>query len=338
MAINLRKSILTVLTDHSILYKNTIFATLNAITGWIYVIIRQAALTPAWRNQLTMGALSFLVKKNFYIHFGISVILTIALLLIVISLLKVYTRHGEAYIVPDLTGKEYDRLFEIEETNVFQFIVTDSVFDNSLLPGSVIKQNPSPGSKAKEGRTIYLTIVSYTPKMSRMPELKDLTVRQAVTTLRTGGLKIRKLVFTPHFAGNSVLGQYFEGDTLLAGTEILEGSEIDLLAGLGENRSIRVPIVMGLTRDEARSALQMASLNAGKEHYLDRKDPMHSRVYRQFPSWQEDLYPGDSVTLYFRSDLTYNFDDLLNSVNPDTAVFLDLEVEMPTDSLEPEID
>jgi len=281
-----------------------------------------------------MSFLGFLFKKKFYIHLGISIVLSVVLLLIVIALLKTYTRHGEAYVVPDMEGMMYDRLYENEATRVFNFLVTDSVYDNSLLPGSVIKQNPSAGSKAKEGRTIYLTVVSLTPKMSIMPELKDLTVRQAVTTLRTSGLKIRRLLFTPHFAGNSILGQYFISDTLLAGTEILEGSEIDLLAGLGENQISRVPFVVGLTRDEARGSLHMASFNTGREHYLDLADPMHSRVYRQYPPWNIEMFPGDSITLYFRSDLTYNFDSLLRSSNPDTAVILDMPVDILGDSLE----
>jgi beta-lactam-binding protein with PASTA domain len=111
-----------------------------------------------------MGFLGFLLKKNFYIHLGLSVVLTILLLLLVIGLLNAYTRHGEAYVVPNLEGMVYDQIYENETNRVFNFLVTDSVFDNSLLPGSIIKQNPSAYSKAKEGRTIYLTVVSYTPK------------------------------------------------------------------------------------------------------------------------------------------------------------------------------
>jgi beta-lactam-binding protein with PASTA domain len=281
-----------------------------------------------------MSFLGFLLKKKFYIHLGISVILSVVLLLAVIVLLNVYTRHGEAYVVPDLEGMMYDRLHENPDASKFHFTITDSVYDNSLLPGSIIKQNPSPGSKAKEDRTIYLTVVSYTPKMSIMPDLKDLTVRQAITTLRTSGLKVRTVLFTPHFAGNSVLGQYFEGDTLVAGTEILEGSEIDLVAGLGTKAPGRVPFVVGLTRDEARSSLQMASFNVGGEHYMDDPDPIHSRVYRQYPVWNEQMYPGDSVILYFRSDLNFDFDELLNSANPDTASVLDTQTEMVIDSSE----
>lgn len=281
-----------------------------------------------------MSFLGFLTQKKFYIHLGISVIVTIAILILIFGLLKAYTRHGEAYRIPDLTGLTMDDLKYDESLRIFNLIITDSIYDNSLKPGSVIMQNPSPGSKAKEGRNIYITVVSYTPKMSIMPELKDLTVRQAVTTLKTNGINIRRLIYIEHFAENSVLGHYFNRDTLLAGMEILEGSEIDVVVGLGKDQPAKVPFLVGLSRDQAHEALQMASFNYGNEHYLDQPDPMHSKVYRQYPSWGEELHPGDSITLYFRSDLRFDFDSLRQQINPDTAVFLTIPEGLGEDSTE----
>ncbi len=281
-----------------------------------------------------MSFLGFLTQKKFYVHLGLSVLATIVILILVFSMLKSYTRHGEAYIIPDLTGRTISDINLDESLAIFNMLVTDSVFDNSLLPGSIIKQNPSPGSKSKEGRNIYLTTVSFTPKMSHMPEIKDLTIRQAVTTLKTNGLKIRKLLFITHFAENSVLGHYYNGDTLLAGTEILEGSEIDLVVGLGSNQKAKPPFVIGLTRDQSHEALQMASFNYGMEHFLDPYDPLHSRVYRQYPGIHEAIYPGDAVTLYYRSDLRFNFDSLRQRVNPDTAVYLEIPEGLGEDSTE----
>jgi beta-lactam-binding protein with PASTA domain len=270
-----------------------------------------------------MGSLGFLADKKFYIHLGISVGVSLALLLIVIGLLRTYTRHGDAYLVPDLSGMTLAEIQDDRSMDLFRFQITDSVYDNSQKPGSVIKQNPSPGSKAKEGRTIYITIVSFTPEMSIMPELKDMTIRQAVTTLKASGIKVRMLRFVPHFAENSVLGHYFEGDTLMSGTEILEGSEIDLVVGLGENRQGGVPYLLGMTRDQAHAALNMASFNVGREHFLEQFNPRHSRVYRQFPWFNSEMYPGDSVTLYYRSDVSFNFDSLKSRVTPDTAVIME---------------
>ena len=281
-----------------------------------------------------MSFLGFLTQKKFYIHLGISVIVTFIILMLIFGLLKAYTRHGDAYVIPDLTGQTMDQLRYDESLKIFNLNVTDSIYDNSMTPGSVIMQNPSPGSRAKEGRNIYITVVSYTPEMSIMPELKDLTVRQAVTTLKTNGINIRRLLYIDHFAENSVLGHYYNGDTLLAGTEILEGSEIDVVVGLGMDQPAKVPFVVGLSRDQAHEALQMASFNYGNEHFLDNPDPMHSRVYRQYPSWGEDLHPGDSITLYYRSDLRFDFDSLRQSINPDTAVVLEMPEGLGEDSTE----
>lgn len=280
-----------------------------------------------------MGFLGFITKKKFYIHLGLSFILSLALLFIILGLLKSYTHHGEAYVVPDLTGLTPGQIQQEEYGSIFRLVITDSIFDNDLLPGSVFKQNPSPGSKAKEGRTIYLTTVSYAQEYAPMPELKDLTVRQAVTTLRTNGLKIKKLIYTPHFAENAVLGHYLDGDTLWAGMEILKGSEIDLIVGLGRNQPVRVPYLIGLTRDQARDVLHMSSFNMGREHYLDEISLMHSRVYRQFPMFNSELPPGEAITLYFRSDLTFDFDSLRVILNPDTAVVLE-----PIDFIEDTVD
>ena len=281
-----------------------------------------------------MSFLGFLTQKKFYINLGFSVLVTIVMVIVVFSLLKTYTRHGEAYIIPDLRGRTMTDIHLDESLDIFNFLVTDSIFDNSQLPGSVIMQNPSAGSKSKEGRNIYITVVSYTPKMSSMPEIKDLTVRQAVTTLKTNGLNIRRLIYIEHFAENSVLGHYYNGDTLVAGMEILEGSEIDLVVGLGKNQKIKPPFVIGMTRDQAHEALQMASFNYGSEHFLDPDDPGHSRVYRQHPYTNEEMYAGDSVTLYFRSDLRFDFDSLRQQINPDTAVYIAVPEGLGEDTTE----
>lgn len=268
-----------------------------------------------------MSFLGFLTRKKFYIHLGLSIVLTIVLILILIGLMRSYTHHGEAYVIPDLTGFELHQLKNDEMYSVFNYLVTDSIYDNELLPGSVVKQNPSPGSKAKAGRTVYVTIVSYNPEKTTMPELKDLTVRQAITTLKTKGLKVKMLVYTPHFAENSVLGQFFDGDTLMAGTELLKGSEINLLVGLGSSkRTVRVPLVIGLSGEQARDAMQMAFLNIGSEHYLDQKNLLHSKVYRQYPEWNTELSPGDLVNLYYRSDISFNFDSLLIQMSTDSVI------------------
>ena len=56
--------------------------------------------------------------------------------------------------------------------------------------GSVIIQDPVAGSHVKRYRKIYLTTVTVLPEKVLMPDLIDLSLRQATATLETYGLKL----------------------------------------------------------------------------------------------------------------------------------------------------
>jgi beta-lactam-binding protein with PASTA domain len=282
-----------------------------------------------------MSFFGFLVKKKFYIHLGISVIVSFILLIIAFRLLSVYTHHGDTFIVPNFSGLTMEQIHEQDMDASFDFIITDSIYDENLHPGTVALQNPSAGSKVKEGRNIYITTVALTPEVTQMPNLEDLTARQAVSSLRACGLKIRILKYIPNRAENAVLGQYFNGDTIHAGDEILKGSKVDLMIGLGDNSPGQVPFVIGLTVEEAHDIINMASFNVGEEFFFDDQDLRHNRVYSQSPSWASEnkLYPGSLINLWYRSDINVNFDSLVRMVRPDTTVIDSLNLDFPEDSI-----
>jgi beta-lactam-binding protein with PASTA domain len=248
--------------------------------------------------------------------------------------LDYYTKHNEAHIVPDFTGATVQEILDQNFDEIFDFIIIDSVFDNSLYPNTVVLQNPLPGSKVKKGRNVYITIVAVTPEMAIMPDLKDLTLRQAITQLKARGLSVRFIRYIPDIAENAVLGHYLNDDTLEAGSIIKKYSEIDLVLGLGRNAPVRVPFLIGMTPDVAKKRIQLSSFNAGKEYYRDDPDPEHSRVYRQEPGWDEEneYYRGDYISLWFRSDLSYNFDSLVKVLNPDTLVVDTMQYSIPDSS------
>ena len=282
-----------------------------------------------------MSFFGFLLKKKFYIHLGISVIVSFALLIIAFRLLSVYTHHGETFVVPNFDGLTMEEIHAQDMDVTFDFTVTDSIYDDNLRPGTVALQNPSAGSRVKQGRNIYITTVALTPEVTQMPNLEDLTVRQAVSSLRASGLKIRILKYIPNRPENAVLGQYFNGDTIRAGDEILKGSKVDLLIGLGDNSPGLVPFVIGLTVEEAHDIINMASFNVGEEFFFDDQDLRHNRVYSQSPSWasKNKLHPGAFINLWYRSDLKVNFDSLSRVVRPDTTVTDSLNLEFPEDSI-----
>ncbi len=129
----------------------------------------------------------FLTQKKFYLHFGIALVSSFLLLLLVFQILKSYTFSGEAITVPNYTGYTTSKLDSIDDLNNFTFLVTDSVFDSDRLSGTVIAQNPLPRSKVKRNRKIYLTIVAHSPEMVLMPNLVDLSLRQSLVRLKMAG-------------------------------------------------------------------------------------------------------------------------------------------------------
>jgi beta-lactam-binding protein with PASTA domain len=133
---------------------------------------------------------------------------------------------------PDYTGQNIDDIIA-KQPSVFNFVVIDSVFDLDNPKGTVLHQDPYPDSKVKENRKIYLTIVSSTPEKTSMPDLRFLTLRQAINTLESCGLKTGKIFYIPTFDADAVQQQRYNGKIILAGTRLDKGSVVELTVGIG---------------------------------------------------------------------------------------------------------
>ena len=264
----------------------------------------------------------FLISKRFFINLGIAVILVMILIFSAIKLLDVYTEHGEEVILPGFVGMTSAQIDSAGYSDDFDFYIIDSVYDKSKAGGTVVMQLPLAGSSVKKGRNVYLTVVAMTPELVTMPDLKDLTLRQAINVLESGKLQVGKLKYVPSFDKNAVLEQMFNGDTIFPGDTLVKGSVIDLIVGSGDRTyEIPVPFLIGKTREEAIYAINTASFNLGHEIYLDSiVDEEHSKVYMQDPRWDTELpyYPGDSIHLWYRSDDSVNFELYLQTFLPDS--------------------
>jgi len=244
--------------------------------------------------------------------------LTAILYLVTFRLLNVFTRHGQAITLPDYIGLTFEELNNYAINKDFEFLIIDSLYDDTKARGSIVMQDPLAHSQVKKGRKIYLTIVAKLPERVLLPDLKDYSVRQAVSLLETYGLKTGKLRFIQSDFENAVLGQIYNGDTIHADTMILKGSKIDLIVGKGRSR-MPVPFLIGMSKDEAIKALNIASLNAGMIQYLDDMDPEHSRIYDQYPSYKSEqlLEMGSRVDMWLRSDENFDFNALIETIQRD---------------------
>jgi len=180
-----------------------------------------------------MDFLRFLFSKTFLKHFLIAIGITLALIWIILQSLSWYTKHNDYIIVPDYRGQYYTEVKSNTENHNYQFNVIDSIFDADKPRGSILSQDPFPGAKVKKNRMVYLTITSMVPEKTKMPELRDLTLRQAQSMLESAGLKLGKLSYIKSFDEDAVQNQLFKGHIIKAGTELDKGSVINLTVGMG---------------------------------------------------------------------------------------------------------
>lgn len=273
-----------------------------------------------------MNFIEFIKTRVFVRHFLLSVALTAVVITLVLTALKWYTHHGESVIVPSLIGLTPEQINQLETTSDIEIIITDSVFDSKLPRGSVIIQDPIAGSSVKRNRKVYLTTVAVMPEKVAMPNLVDLSLRQASATLETYGLKLGKVTYVPDIAANAVLGQFYKNREIEPDFEILKGSVIDLRVGESSGGGrYKLPFLIGKTRQEALNLLNNNLLTIGEEIYEDDADPETARVYSQSPSYSQQrmMNVGQPVSLVFKDPATFDFDTYLQGFANDTLILED---------------
>jgi len=185
-----------------------------------------------------MDFLRFLFTKKFLKHLLLATGIFAVLVWITLQSLAWYTHHNDYLIVPDFRGQILQDVSDNPDNTFYKFSVIDSLFDPEKPKGAVLTQDPFPGSKVKKDRTIYLTITSFVPEKTTMPDLRDLTLRQAQTMLESAGLKLGPLEYIKSFDEDAVQNQFFKGRVIRPGASIDKGSVITLTVGMGAKAAL----------------------------------------------------------------------------------------------------
>jgi len=250
-------------------------------------------------------------------HIVVAFCLSVAIIWITVKLLDIFTLHGRSQPVPDLMGLTQDEVRDLLKGTGLRYKILDSIFDDHFPKGTMANQDPPPGTQVKRNRTIYLTKVALLPEMVTVPDLKDLSLRQALAKLAAHGLREGNLEYRPDIATDAILDQGFNGASIPPGTRIEKGSKIDLVIGRGLGQDlVQVPILIGKTREEAISIIRASMLNLGLEEFLDDPDD-NPMVYDQRPNpvnLSQRLNAGSAINLVYRSGSRFDFDQHVASI------------------------
>lgn len=176
--------------------------------------------------------------KRILLHIGLMFLVAIVIGWLAMMWLDVWTRHDDTIVVPTVKSLTYDDATRRLSEEGLVAVLSDSVYDKSTRPGTVIDQNPKVGTVVKEGREIYLTINAFSPKMVTIPTLTDISVRQAKSILE--GLEIKNIVEKriPSDFKDLVLGVYYKGHRLSPGARVPVNATVELEVGQGVNDTI----------------------------------------------------------------------------------------------------
>ncbi|GHU91287.1 PASTA domain-containing protein [Bacteroidia bacterium] len=192
------------------------------------------------------------IRRNPYIR-NILIAMGILFVLVIITLwgISIYTQHGRAVVVPDVKGLQVEEAAPFLEKSTLRYEVIDSSFIRNAAPGSIVEMKPQAGTKVKENRIIYLTINAFSTQTFTIPEVKDLSQRQAVAMLSAIGFERLSVEPVDGVYRDLVVGLMANGKEVNAGDKLPANSRLVLLVSSGNAPVNPDSVVVETTSEES---------------------------------------------------------------------------------------
>ena len=236
----------------------------------------------------------------------LALLVSAGLLVGLIFWLRSYTQHGIEVEVEDVRGLVAAEAEPLLAAQGLHLVIIDSTYTDKVPFGTIVDQDPKPMSHAKHGRAVYVIINATTKRQITMPDLLDISYRQAETTLRGLGLEVDTVYeYEPSAFKDLVLDIKYNDESVYPGDKIPIGSMVRLVIGFGRGtEEVEVPSVLGLTLADARSLLLSHRLIVGAVTYdMPPEEGVLQYIYRQEPRAGERLLEGETVTLRLSPDI-----------------------------------
>ena len=179
-----------------------------------------------------------ILKNPFVFNLLLAGVITLVLLGGVMFWLSSYTRHNEAVVVPDVRGLKVEEAAEYFDRSNLRYNVIDSVFSNDVPAGAIVEMIPEAGAKVKDGRIVFITINASTTQMAPMPNVQDLSFRQAQALLEATGFNSVEIEHVPGDYKDLVVGVEHRGRMLSSGEKVSLKAALVLKISNGEGEML----------------------------------------------------------------------------------------------------
>lgn len=234
------------------------------------------------------------LDKRLYIGIFVIVVVTVATVYLADRyIMPLYTNHNTGVTVPDVTKLNVEQATLSLNERGLRVEIIDERMNEAFPPNFVLDQNPPGNSMVKPNRKIYLTVNASEVPTVTVPNVVNLSLRNAEIQLQNFGLQIGNISYASSRFKNSVLSQ-----SVPAGTQARRGTNVNLVVsdGLGMNR-VAVPEIVGLRLAEGQRKIRQAGLRVGEFRYQRTFDMEPGRILRFSPAEADSLFEGESLDL-----------------------------------------
>ena len=178
--------------------------------------------------------INFLKSKTFLVNLGLAIAALILLSFLALQWLKKSTHHGEFVEVPDLAKLSVLEMRQVIADANLRYEVLDSANYNPEYPSfSIIEQNPPAGNKVKQNRKIYVTVNPSGYRKVTVPNIIQVTQRNASSMLRAVGLDVQRVTYIDELGKDMVYYLRFKGKNIQPGDKLPKTSKVELVCGNG---------------------------------------------------------------------------------------------------------
>lgn len=207
------------------------------------------------------------------------------------------------YVLPDFSDQLKDKVIvELNNEDIKYKLVEESSDD--IAEGNVIRTNPEAGTAVAKGSEIELVVSTGVEQIS-VPDTTGKTITDAYTALQEKGFSVKQ--------GADVYSSQEIGKVAYtkpaAGKKADKGATITIYPSKGEEtKYTTVPDLIGMTRSQAKAALEKAGLKYGNET-KNYSTTQKNRVCVQSVAYGKQVEEGTSidVTLSLGEETTYSY-------------------------------
>lgn len=209
------------------------------------------------------------------------------------------TNHGNSVTIPDLKGMTVEEVEDILDSKDLDYEISDSTFVIGAKPLTVYSQYPKANSNVKEGRKVYITIISDKAPMVSIPDIVGRSIESGKNQLISVGLVPDKPEYVPAIEENTILKIKANGSEIQPGSKLPKGTKVTLVVGDGYgNQQVEVPNLTGMPLDEAEMLISGSGLNIGTIIYEDALEAVPGTITKQKPAAGNNLKQGDVVDIW----------------------------------------